>query len=541
MAAEMSHQKKKGEDGEEEEERDDFRGGGNDDGDDDDDQAESDFRFAGWSDEQESKSKEDEKKSAQEMIALFEQLLRVDKKAEEKEPVVPEVTADVICRRLSSNHAAVVTFACITLCRRICSSKPIDPSQLPLGPVIKELKRAWFRSRKVFATVLYDARISSSPELDVSESLWQAYACTRIAHDVQNGVVERPLIRGRSYVAGQMLRASMDERAFRKLYKTGANEPRPKMEEVLVASRITACAAHAPEEDCTAFTDTEFALRNGVVKLCESFVDLKQVSTQRFCKLACRFALCVERAAVYLDSRLAYCTNDEVIGSRVRSIRQMTGNDTVKLLIGSSSNAAISLGNKLCLPLMALEDALARMNAASGATVDPATVLAQAVGIRKSNALRQEGKKSGVDVIKDPGSHYHDAWMLVVFDRLLSGSTDFSVLQRCVKLDHEWHTQYLQLHCKFDEDLQAPALPVIIRIAHRWYVSVASNLDKLPLDALVLLPGKQPPPPTSTVLIQCSDINACLSVWYLIVATAFRGKLTAHTTIESVSKYFNID
>lgn len=457
-----------------------------------------------------------------------------------KQLFVPEIPFETVCKRLRSTYAAVTTEACISLCRRLTSAKAIDPTQLPLGRLLKEIKCVWFRARRVFSPVLTDSRVITSAELDVTDCLWQTYACAWVADVMLNGSgVQLPRVRGRSFAAGQMLRVSMDERAFRRMYMS--HEPRPKVEEVLNLCRVVACAANAPENDRTEFTDTEFALRNGVVSLCESFAEIAEVSTRRFCKLASRFALCYERAEAYVGSRRIFRTNDAVLAKRVRTMQQLSDRDDVKLLLASSTPAAIQLANKLCLPLMALEEALGRMNASAGAAVDPATVLAQSVGIRKSNALRQEGKLDGCAVLKTPDSHYYDAWTLVGFDRLLAGSSDFSILQTCVLLDHQWHEQYLRLHRQIDEMLQGPALPFIVRIAHRWYVSVACNLDKLPSDALIRLSGTEHKeiPANGSVLIQCGDINACLSVWYLIVKEAFGGKLTAHSSIQGVCEHFD--
>src|SRR5690606_31832669 len=92
----------------------------------------------------------------------------------------------------------------------------------------------------------------------------------------------------------------------------------------------------------------------------------------------------------------------------------------------------------LSLPLMALDDAILRTK---NEHIGAAIVLNQSLGVSLANTLRKEHEKAGNDVLKDPSSHYFDAWILVVFESLVNGVMNVKITERCLVLDHQYTTE----------------------------------------------------------------------------------------------------
>lgn len=451
-----------------------------------------------------------------------------------KVELIPELKTSEFVTKIHSRVPETVKDVCIHLMQCLAAGRELSPAVFDVEVAKRECQAAFFlcRTEKRFKEVLCDPNVMQSSEFDILDCIWGTYAHLCLCVHLASTIVPLPAARGLSYVAGEIFRLSCDERVFARMYKPKTD--RPNLDYVLMLSRVSFAATNRDEKDKTIYYHEENAETKGVVKRVEPFTELHKVDYLRFGKLASRFELACLRAKTFLDAKLVYRVNAYELFKRMRSIYQLLNDESVRLTAEQCSTPVDTLATALAVPLMGMDDANLRMQA----EVSAATILGQSVGISRANSVRSERTRPGIAVLKEPSSRYHDAWVVVLFDRLIAADTDFHPMESAMMLDHQWPVgkNYLK-HQEIDEKKQV-LMPYMIRVLHKWYVSVAvPRQSKLPVD--VLIPLKRVPDDLkSAVLIECENINECVCLWYWIVKVSFGGKVSTGASIKNTFPMF---
>jgi hypothetical protein len=459
---------------------------------------------------------------------------------EVREAFLPQISTKEFRQKIHSSDAETVKDVCIHLRSIIDAGVPFDRSVFDLEKVIKHCTAAFCMVRNAgrFKEFLQDARVMNSTELDVQDIIWCMRATLQIVHHKCSTVADLPAARGYSYMAGEIFRHSVDKRVFDRLFPSQIKEPLQCFDSLLKVIRVTATTANVPKNDETVYYRESKDEITGVDRRVEVLTDLRFVDRRRFIKLASRYEYAILRAQTFLSVKLVYCVDPVQLYRRVRRITDMMDDSVVRTLIGigSSGNAADKIAIALALPLMARDDAILRTK---NENLGAAIILNQSIGVALANLLRHEHEKSGFEVLKNPRSHYFDAWVLVIFDNLVNGDLNIKITERCLVLDHQFASERWYSRLSNHDPSTGDVIPFIVRILHSWYISVTVAAERLPQDVLVAC-APVPENPKQTILIQCGDINECVCLWYLIVKHTFRGKLGHGIKLGTLKQLFDV-